>query len=327
MRKAFLVCLFFFLVTFHVRAQDSWVGEVVMPKRNATLKVGSETVENDEAVYTVKQEQDGWLWTGNGWIHESNAVRLADAPDYYTRVIRQFGRDAWAYNMRGVAWTNRGEYRNAIEDFSVALQMDRNNPSTYANRGAAWLQQGDYDRAARDLTQAIRLKPDHAAAYNNRGLARRFKGELDAAIEDFTEAIRLDPDYAAAYSNRGECRAQKREYQQALDDYAHAIEQESRFASPYALRARLWAACSEERFRDGAAAVESATTACELSGWKNPLYIATLAAAYAEAEEFDKAVKWQQKAIELAAENAPQEFQHRLELYKQKQPYRTTGDA
>lgn len=322
-----LICFALLLVTLQVRAQDTWVGEVVMPKRNATLKIGNETIDDDQAVYRITQQQDGWLWTGKGWIHETSVVRMEDAPEYYSGVVRQNRGDAWAYNMRGIAWTNRREYQKAIEDFSVALRLDSNNSSSYANRGAAWLQQGAYEQAIRDLTQAIRLEPDHAAAFNSRGIARRLQGDLDGAIEDFTQAIQIDPDYAGAHSNRGECHEQKGRYRDALGDYGKAIELESRLASAYALRARLLAACPEEQFRDGIAAIESATTACELTEWKHPSFLATLAAAYAEAEEFDKAVQWQEKANDLSAENVPQEFQDRLELYRHERPYRMANDA
>ena len=50
-------------------------------------------------------------------------------------------------------------------------------------------------------------------------------------------------------------------------------------------------------------AIDHATRACELTKWKCSAYLDTLAAAYAEAGNFDEAVEFQQKAVELATKD------------------------
>ncbi len=67
---------------------------------------------------------------------------------------------------------------------------------------------------------------------------------------------------------------------------------------PYVARAWIWATCPDSRYRDGKQAVESATRACELTGWKSPDELDTLAAAYAESGDFTAAAKWGQQAAE-----------------------------
>jgi hypothetical protein len=91
----------------------------------------------------------------------------------------------------------------------------------------------------------------------------------------------------------------------------------------YNNRAWIWATCPDGKVRDGRAAVESARRACELSDWKEANPIGTLAAAYAEAGDFDKAVEFQEKANGLSTvEDDRQKGRERLKLYRDRTPYR-----
>jgi tetratricopeptide (TPR) repeat protein len=85
-------------------------------------------------------------------------------------------------------------------------------------------------------------------------------------------------------------------------------------------RAWLRATCSDEKYRDGASAVEDATTACELMSWNDFQSLETLAAAYAEAGDFVEAVDCQEKAIELAHDDKKEGCRIRLKLYKEGKP-------
>jgi TonB family protein len=72
----------------------------------------------------------------------------------------------------------------------------------YDERGKAYVNKGDYDRAIADFTMFIQLNPDHADAYDHRGAAYGEKGDLDQAIADFDRAIQLNPRLQSAYENR-----------------------------------------------------------------------------------------------------------------------------
>jgi tetratricopeptide (TPR) repeat protein len=149
------------------------------------------------------------------------------------------------------------------------------------------------------------------------------KKESNQAIADYTEAIRLEPRSVDPYLRRAWAFVLKREFEKALGDFDEIIRIEPRSASAYNSRAWLWATCPDGKYRDGKKAVESATKACELSEWKNAHIVDTLAAAYAEAGDFDAAVKWQTKANGLYTAQADLERgQARLKLYQSKKPYR-----
>ena len=78
--------------------------------------------------------------------------------------------------------------------------------------------------------------------------------------------------------------------------------------------------------------VEEAEQACEMSQWHVEAWIDCLAAAYAEAGDFEQAAKYQQQAIDLLGSTqhglyTPAESKARLELYKSGMPYRETPKA
>ena len=108
-----------------------------------------------------------------------------------------------AYVKRGYCYTIKGLFDNAIEDYTMAIKLEPNNPFYYAARGVAYSKKKLFDRAIEDFSNAVTIQPEYLKAYFERGNAYLKKHDYDSAIEDFTKVIKIDPDYMNAYKGRG----------------------------------------------------------------------------------------------------------------------------
>jgi hypothetical protein len=92
----------------------------------------------------------------------------------------------------------------------------------------------------------------------------------------------------------------------------------------YNLLAWIKATCPDSSLRDGNEAVSAATKACELTNWKEWSWIDTLAAAYAESGEFQRAIEFEEQALKTgkSPESEHNAMQERLVLYQKALPYR-----
>jgi tetratricopeptide (TPR) repeat protein len=303
----------------------------VLPKAGYVVKAGKTVIDSyDKPVlrlpWIVQGVNGPWLLVGGsrkGWVQRSQVVTLAEAPVYYTDLINKYPDDAWAYNLRGLAWQERNELNLAINDFNQVLRLE---PTAVAfdNRGNVFQAMHEYKKAIADYDQAILSSPVYYLAYVGRGLAWAEEHEYDKAIADYNEALRINPGYARAYNRRGLAWAAKREFAKAAADYKEAIRIDPNYASAFRDLAWLLATCPDAAFRDGRGAVENATKACELTGWDDAECLETLACAYAEASDYDSALKYEKKAIALRQDDVAfvQSARERLALYEEKKPYR-----
>src|SRR5262249_853252 len=160
-----------------------------------------------------------------------------------------------------------------------------------------WYDKGDFDKATKDNDEAIRLDPEYMVAYYHRGIAWQRKGGYDRAINDFNEAIRLDPEYVHAYNRCATVWLAKKDYGEAIHTYEQAIRLVPDHPHAYGGLALLLATCPESTVRDGKRAIRMVAEACRLSSTSPtisaPWVLAILAAAYAEAGQFDEAVRYQ----------------------------------
>ncbi|OGL45380.1 MAG: hypothetical protein A2161_06270 [Candidatus Schekmanbacteria bacterium RBG_13_48_7] len=110
---------------------------------------------------------------------------------------------AATYFKNGVAAYSKGDYNNAINNFTRTINLHPYYPDVYNKRGEAYRKSGKLTDAIRDYSRAIQINPNDIEAYISRGVALYLSKETDLAIEDFDKAIALNPRHGRAWYNKG----------------------------------------------------------------------------------------------------------------------------
>jgi tetratricopeptide (TPR) repeat protein len=228
------------------------------------------------------------------------------------------------YRLFAGVLCDMGKYERAVDEYSKAIQANGRDALSYYERGRALMALHRYEDALGDFVTAIKLAPDEMACYYQLGRAAQSTNRYKLAVEAYSRAIDLKPDFDLAYSERGLARSRLGDYGAAITDFAKAIELNPNDPMAYNNLAWILATCPDERCRDGQRAFELAVRACELTKYVVPFYFDTLAAAYAQAGDFDHAIQWQTKARSQTPQDNPlwKGMNARLDLYRSGVPYR-----
>ncbi len=263
---------------------------------------------------------------------------------------------AWSYNRRGQLKAEAGNDEQAIVDFDAAVQADPNCWRALHNRGVLIAQAGQFEKAFDDFSRTIKLNPTFAKAYSNRAALFMVANNLKAARQDYDHAIALDPNLGVAHRGCGRvcqlmgnmhdamvhydaavrltpedsyaaaCRADLLtdlgRYAEAAKEYNRAIDLDPNSTQAQSGSAWLLATCPDKSIRNPDLAIQRAQTVVQLGGDKDAVTFDTLAAAQANAGDFEAAMNSARRAIELAPADERDAYKARLVMYQQARPYR-----
>lgn len=122
-----------------------------------------------------------------------------------------------------------GRYEAAVEAFTRGILAGDLDPEALAiafnNRGVAYGELGDFDRAIADYGKALELQPQDPTAIKNlriahirRGGTAANLGEIETALAEYSRAVELDPTHPMALIRRGQLRLNSGDAAGALSD-------------------------------------------------------------------------------------------------------------
>lgn len=229
-----------------------------------------------------------------------------------------FGRDTSRMAAHALlkAGTPPGERRNSEFDDSTTKQL------AALWRATKLRDEGDWESALEKFAEIIATDPDFVDAWVCRSWGYRIRGDFRSAIADLNRALELLPNCARWLAMRGQLQEYEGHYAQAIQDYEQALQIDPRRAMARYNLAYLRAACPNGDFRDGSEARKHAQAVQTGPEIFPDFRLAVLAAADAEAGEFDQAIQHQTEANRVAGiSGRGGVFEERLKLYQRKEPY------
>jgi tetratricopeptide (TPR) repeat protein len=263
------------------------------------------------------------------------------------------------YQHRGEIYREKKEYGKAITEFTKVLELSPGDVLPLVHRAEAYLFDEKLEEALADA-DAVLEKQQIVAAHRLRGEILAQLNRLDEAIEEmeqltksvpnqpelkiqlamyylinkqpreaiseYDDVLLLDPENFLALRSRGDAYLNIGQHAEAIADFEKALKLEPEDTTILNNLAWVLATSPEAKLRDGKKAVEYATKACELTEYKLPHILSTLAAAFAESGNFDNAIEWSEKAVAMDDPENDEQLEKELASYQKKQPWREKQD-
>jgi tetratricopeptide (TPR) repeat protein len=102
------------------------------------------------------------------------------------------------YNNANELYKNK-MYKEAIVEYTNAIDIDKNDTDAYNNRGIAYYQIGEYINAIGDFNKVIANEPNEIFAYQSRAITYNTIGLHREANKDYKKVIELNSKFAYSY--------------------------------------------------------------------------------------------------------------------------------
>ena len=236
-----------------------------------------------------------------------------------------------------IALINLGSALELQNRLNEALAIDRQAEELktgryqlHNNLGNLLAKLGRHEESLAEYHEAIRLRPANAMLRAITGSELAALGRFDEALTLFAAAEKLDPHYAWPHIEIAKVLFKLGSDDKAVDELRAALRLEPDSFQILATTAYYLAANENAAARDGKNALGLALKANEISGRSQPMVFDVLGMACAENGDFTNAQICAENALTLATAaklKSLEPLQQRLELYKNKKPWRESFRA
>ena len=250
---------------------------------------------------------------------EKDEEALADV----SRAIELNPKDLEGLRTRARVYYQKKKYKDALKDVEKIIAFQEGDVDAMFLRSLIYAGMEDYDAAIEEMEFLVEEIPGEPMLRSTLASLYVSAKMHEKAIKIYDDILKDDPKDERALTGRGDAKLNAGNHAEAVADYeaALALNEED----DHILNNLAWVLSTspEDDVRDGKRALELALLAAETTDYKVAHVLSTLAAAYAESGDFENAVKWSEKSIELADEGRQKDdLMEELATLKSGQPIR-----
>lgn len=284
--------------------------------------------------------------------------KFDDALKYADKVVELKPDSAIGYRLKGNLYFYKDDDKTALEHLNKALDKEPDDLDSLYLRAQVYTNLKENEKARADIEKAIALDPQQGRGLLIRSALAAQQKRFAEAVADIKLLLQADPknelirlqlaSYYVADKRprkaielltailddnsknsdvlraRGDAQLSVGKHAEAIADYERALKIAPEDTGVLNNLAWVLATSPEESVRNAERSIELATKACELTEYKAAHILSTLASGYAEKGDWETAIKWSTKAVEVGAkeDETSEQLKQELESYKQKKPWR-----
>lgn len=155
--------------------------------------------------------------------------KYKEALDFFAKAIEIDPQDGVSYTGRALAYLWLKDPDRAMDAARKAVKILPNDETASINLGYIYIQLNLVDESIVEYKRFIAVNPFTARGYYNLGYAYILVGKLEEASAAFQQATRIDRKFSVAFNNEGWCFWQLGQYSQAVDAFERAIQIDPNF--------------------------------------------------------------------------------------------------
>lgn len=154
--------------------------------------------------------------------------------DLWTDCLKKSPHKSRPYTNLGLAYSDLGEYDEAVHLLEKAVQLDQKDASAYFNYGIALQKKGEINRAIGMLKKSLEIDPTFNMPFYTLGVIYFEKGEYKDSMEAFKKFVEAFPFFPEAHHSLGIAYAAQKQFDQAVAEFESEIR-----INPYHILAHI----------------------------------------------------------------------------------------